>query len=152
LDGGGHYCGNVSDYLGIRAVFDRRCGMSDDLKARMRRFDPHMHELEVVDEAADYIELALTISRAETAAAYERAAIAAHDKAYMGAHDAIRALATPDQSAALDAVRAEARAQGMREAADLIRPKYERIGNGVAVAAMHRGADAILASIKGSKA
>lgn len=34
---------------------------------------------------------------------------------------AIRALATPDQTAALDRVRAEAKAEGMREAADLLR-------------------------------
>lgn len=33
--------------------------------------------------------------------------------------DAIRALATPDQTAALDRVRAEAKAEGMREAAEI---------------------------------
>jgi hypothetical protein len=30
--------------------------MSDDLIKRLRDFDPHLHELEVVDEAADLIE------------------------------------------------------------------------------------------------
>ena len=36
--------------------------MSDDLVERLRDFDPHQHEWEVVDEAADRIEL-LTAER-----------------------------------------------------------------------------------------
>jgi hypothetical protein len=36
--------------------------MSNDLVERLRDFDPHLHEWEVVDEAADYIE-ALTAER-----------------------------------------------------------------------------------------
>jgi len=128
--------------------------------------------------------LALTQSRAETAAAYERAAVIADnyvamrtnqievEKSKAARHmdvaqlirwragkvqseairDAIRALATADQTAALDAVREEARAQGMREAAILI-VKHE-MGT-----PMHsppqlltEAHDRILAAIKGAKA
>lgn len=69
------------------------------------------------------LRLALTQSRAETAAAYDLAAsmvkrlLEADD--YYSPTDIVfqlQALATPDQTAALDAVRAEARAQSMREA------------------------------------
>ncbi len=52
------------------------------------------------------LELALTQSRAETAAAYEQIADEVC-KWSIAASEAIRALATPDQTAALDAVRAE---------------------------------------------
>jgi hypothetical protein len=113
--------------------------MSEDLKARLRDvvietdycgFSPLM------DEAADYIERlenaidvhkfrakkadeALTQSRAETAAAYERAA-ERFEKihaplTYGEISSMIRALPTPNQSAALDAVRADA----MSEAAEI---------------------------------
>jgi hypothetical protein len=133
--------------------------MSDDLKARLRDvvietdycgFSPLM------DEAADYIEaleLALTQSRAETAAAYEVAARAINDRGaveqesfglnratqnFFRSRDIVRALATPDQTAALNAVRAEA----MREAAV---PAYQFEGNDKL--RLH-----ILAAIKGAKA
>ena len=80
---------------------------------------------------AEAAEAALTQSRAETAAAYERAANAIKppdgptyhlDLAHIRKQysDAIRNLTTPEQSAALDAVKAEARAQGMREAAGIV--------------------------------
>lgn len=105
--------------------------MTDDLKARLRSFDPHTHELEVVDEAADRIEAlesALTQSKAEIAAAYERAADVCFDPKYkavttsdwVSARTAgyIRALATTDQTSALDTIRAEARAQGMQPLID----------------------------------
>jgi hypothetical protein len=77
----------------------------------------------------------LTQSRAETAAAYERAAELAlqrkgdgtatldhpYDKGYLAACDAcakaIRAITTTEQTAALDAMKAEALEQGMRKAA-----------------------------------
>jgi len=66
----------------------------------------------------------LTQSRAETAAAYERAAdtyLKGDWDWYSDADRAIRALATQEQTTALDAIRAEARAQGMREAAVICR-------------------------------
>lgn len=95
--------------------------------------------------------LALTQSRAETAAAYEVAAKAVERQGH-SLGDEIRALATADQTAALDAVREEARAQGMREAAILI-VKHE-MGT-----PMHsppqlltEAHDRILAAIKGAKA
>ena len=86
-------------------------------------------------EQADRIEaleLALIQSRAETAAAYERAAnvdVLHTDedgncitrKLGFLEKNCIRALATQEQSAALDAVKAEAWAQGMREAAEMLR-------------------------------
>jgi len=81
-------------------------------------------------KAADLIEaleLALTQSRAETAAVVDRIA----DEVCrwsLAASEEIRALATPDQTAALDAVRAEARAQGMREAADIAEKGVEVLG------------------------
>ncbi len=102
-------------------------------------------------------------SRAETAAAYERAARevdcggcggGCYDPVNCAAENAaeIRALATPDQTDALDAVWAEARAHGMREAAMLI-VKHE-MGT-----PMHsppqlltEAHDRILAAIKGAKA
>jgi len=78
-------------------------------------------------EAADRIEqleAALTQSQAEVAAAYERAAdtyLKGDWDWYSDADRAIRALATLDQTAALDTIRAEAREQGMREAAVICR-------------------------------
>jgi hypothetical protein len=135
--------------------------MTDDLNARLRVAaylerrkksaqtaygDIHSYDVgcdgEVVLLASDLEALldnsALTQSRAETAAAYERAAQEAHKNTPAPAggpfshtntarvtaidiENEIRALATPYQSAALDAVRAEAREQGMREAANVIR-------------------------------
>lgn len=61
------------------------------------------------------LEAALTKSRAETAAAYEQIANEVCRWSIAAAEE-IRALATPDQTAALSAVMAEAREQGMREA------------------------------------
>lgn len=130
----------------------------DDLVKRLR--DEHLPMTR--SEAADRIEaleLALTQSRAETAAAHERAAaemdLAAHimshhgttleEKTYQNAAKDIRALATPDQSAALDAVRAEARAQGMREAAEIAK-SWKDCGHDFDIE------DEILAAIKGAKA
>lgn len=60
------------------------------------------------DQAADrieQIETALTRANAATAAAYE---VAAEETPYESDRDAIRALATPDQTAALDRMIAEA--------------------------------------------
>jgi len=111
--------------------------MTDDLKARLRSFDPHTHELEVVDEAADRIEaleLALTQSRAETAAVIEWAAQKVFADQWPNYGDAkrvsenIRALATPDQTAALDAIRAEAQEQGMRDAENRMKAAIEASG------------------------
>ncbi len=99
--------------------------MTDDLKARLRSFG-HIYAYEAADRI-EALELALTQSRAETAAAYERAAglpryapnsfgfMNPSDRGCWVHHGDIRALATPDQTAALDAVRAEA----MREAAEI---------------------------------
>jgi hypothetical protein len=89
------------------------------------------------------LELALTQSRAETAAVIERAAAIAYETAHNTSdiskiRDAIRALATPDQSAALDAVRADA----MREAAEYMQ-RYSHT---------HMTVNEILAAIKGAKA
>jgi len=118
-----------------------------------------------IREWAQNAEAALIQSRAETAAAYELAADRADNDAQMywenGAVSAsaalvnvaaaIRALATPEQSAALDAVKAEAWAQGMREAAEIaislkkptkITAAYERAGTCEDVA------EAILAAIQ----
>lgn len=86
-------------------------------------------------EAVPALSAALTQSRAETAAAYERAAgLATYTNAGLLDCDvpasfraAIRALATPDQSAALDAVKAAALAeiaphlQSFRKALELAR-------------------------------
>jgi len=90
---------------------------------------------------------ALTQSQAEVAAAYERAADVAKEIAdqfvgYMSRVErAIRALATTDQTAALDTIRAEARAQGLREAAVIAHGKayvaYEAI-----LSAINKGAKA----------
>ena len=73
----------------------------------------------------------LDLHQAEVAAAYERAADVCFDPKYkavttsdwVSARTAgyIRTLATPDQTSALDTIRAEARAQGMREAAVICR-------------------------------
>lgn len=76
-----------------------------------------------------------TVTKRAVAAAYERAAtemeLAAHimshhgtyieEQTYKNSAKIVRALATPDQTAALDTVRAEARAQGMREAAQYMK-------------------------------
>jgi uncharacterized protein (UPF0335 family) len=88
-------------------------------------------------------ELALTQSRAETAAAYDRAAmeVTGYDRELERA--TIRALATTDQTAALDAVRAEA----MREAAAIAR--NIKGGDGYIEMLV---SDTILAAIKGTKA
>jgi hypothetical protein len=78
----------------------------------------------------EQLEAAIEQSRADTAAAYERAAREVDcngcsgnccDPANCRMHDAaaIRACATPDQTAALDAVKAEAWEQGMRDAAEI---------------------------------
>ncbi len=120
-------------------------------------------KLVVVDspELAE-LRLALTQSRAETAAAYERAAklldqrgqeeqinygLGRETQNFYRARDMVRALATPDQIAALDAVRAEARAQGMREAAEIAR--NIKGGDGYIEMLV---SDAILSAIKGAKA
>lgn len=141
----------------------------DDLKSRLRGMDGDSMSIETLDEAADRIEaleLALTQSRAETAAAYERAADVCFYPTYKAVTTsdwvsarkaaAIRALATSDQSAALAAMLAEARAQGMREAAEIA-------GNLLIFATVIPDEDtkatysefvddAILAAIKGAKA
>lgn len=75
-----------------------------------------------LEDEVDRISAALTQSRAETAAAYERAAERFPDgrQAWppVNIRKAIRALATTEQTAALDAVREEARAQGMQPLID----------------------------------
>jgi len=101
---------------------------ADDLKARLRNFG-HIYAYEAADRI-EALELALTQSRAETAAAYERAAVLADyfmqtcmdqetDPEVLTGYGRgmyfcakqyqteIRALATTEQTAALDAVRAE---------------------------------------------
>jgi len=111
---------------------------ADDLKARLREL---RGTYGVGDEAANRIEqleAALTQSREEmakllamndagydtvtkraVAAAYERAAEMCDRYPYVeGVKTAIRALATIDQTAALDTIRAEARAQGMQPLID----------------------------------
>jgi hypothetical protein len=126
--------------------------MSEDLKDRLREIAASNingwgYAVQAIDRI-EAIELALTQSSAETAAAYERAA-ERFEKiraplTYGEISSMIRALATPDQSAALDAVRAEARAQGMREAAEIAgNSNYET---------WETAPDAILAAIKGAKA
>jgi hypothetical protein len=117
-------------------------------------------EANPIGTAAELAELkaALTQSRAETAAAYERAADSllecsvwcdSQDRATPewrnGAQDArkhhmarIRAISTPDQTAALDAVRADARAQGMREAAIIAHDKsYMDAHDAIIIAAIN---------------
>lgn len=87
----------------------------------------------------------LTQSRAETAAAYERAAdtyLKGDWDWYSDADRAIRALATQEQTTALDAIRAEARAQGMRETAQYMK-RYSYT---------YMTVDEILAAIKWAKA
>ncbi len=118
-------------------------------------------EANPIGTAAELAELkaALTQSRAETAAAYERAADQFEKirapLTYGEISSMIRALATPDQTAALDAVRAEARAQGMRDAAQECQTLADK-ANGYGIQQMTMGAnicrDAILAAIKGAKA
>lgn len=108
------------------------------------------------NERIEALELALTQSRAETAAAYERAAsmvkrlLEADD--YYSPTDIVfqlQALVTPDQSAALDAIKTEARAQGMREAADMVQSRFD---NGDVLVDAEVAAKSILAAIKGAKA
>jgi hypothetical protein len=72
------------------------------------------------------MEAAMTQSRAETAAAYERAATVTEWTAWGERHNlteasrrAIRALATPDQSSALAGIEYAAEARGMRKAAEI---------------------------------
>jgi len=120
------------------------------------------------------LELALTQSRAETAAAVaeahacgeERAAwkekaewaqgqLAVWSNRVITLHTS--SLPTPDQNAAMDAVRAEARAQGMREAAKICQtlgPLGGVTPNPRAEWKTHADnlAHAILAAIKGAKA
>ena len=85
-----------------------------------------------LEDQRDAALAALTQSRAETAAAYERAAkqcdkIAGntadfprdHRRAAGQCASNIRALATPDQSSALTAIEAAAEARGMRKAAEI---------------------------------
>jgi hypothetical protein len=106
------------------------------------------------------LELALIRSRAETAAAFERAADVAKSWKDCGhdfdVEDEIRALATPDQTAALVAVLAEARAQGMREAAEIANSMLLRstFGTDTETVVTYRDfiGSAILAAIKGAKA
>jgi uncharacterized protein YhaN len=118
-------------------------------------------------DAADRIEEleeALTHSQAEVAAAYERAAVLADyfmqtcmdqetDPEVLTGYGRgmyfcakqyqteIRALATPDQTTALDTIRAEAREQGMRDAAGIA---YEAAHNTSDISKIR---DAILAAI-----
>jgi len=144
----------------------------DDLAKRLRDVG-----LTCTSKAADRIEqleAALTRAVAATAAAFEVAAQMVQSTAYTSNGDgrslepvsaglvgmdmhhatiatAIRALATPDQSAALDAVRAEARAQGVREAAQLCQTVADE-AKGYGIPQMTMGAntcrDAILAASK----
>jgi hypothetical protein len=153
--------------------------MTDNLKARLRDMGIHCCNLAV--DRIEALEAALTQSRAETAAAYERAAGVLDDHGdgvvtgalgeqlccsghMCGCHGAdvgsylqhlIRALSTPDQSAALDAVRAEARAQGMREAAEVAERVEKALRQSYAVTSANAVGEvycAILAAIKGAKA
>lgn len=90
-------------------------------------------ELHLLTDTCRAQSAALTQSRAETAAAYERAAemireyphfmLMTPDQKKVCVHLAqvIRALATPDQSSALAVLIAEAEARGMRKAAALAR-------------------------------
>lgn len=98
----------------------------EELERENKRLDAGWHEANAFalkqGLRAEALELALTQSRAETAAAYERAAECiecAPKRMRLVDIEAIRALATPEQSAALDAVKAEARAQGMHEASEI---------------------------------
>lgn len=124
--------------------------MTDDLKARLRNFG-HIYAHEAADRI-EALELALTQSRAETAAVIERIA----DEVCrwsLAASEEIRALATADQTAALDAIKAEARAQGMREAAEECRQwqnsEFPTEEEAIGAMVCH---DLILAAIKGAKA
>ena len=72
-----------------------------------------------LEDQRDEALAALTRSRAETAAAYERAADVAYFRNWSITGDMIRALATPDQSSALAAIEAAAEARGMRKAAEI---------------------------------
>lgn len=114
---------------------DRIEALVEQLDRMAYRWAKEGVEKQVALGRADALELALTQSRAETAAAYERAEDAVgcivqrHERHedFRNAeiagecHDAVLALATTEQSAALDAIKAEARAQGMREAAEILR-------------------------------
>lgn len=119
-------------------------------------------EANPIGTAAELAELkaALTQSRAETAAAYERAADQFEKirapLTYGEIFSMIRALATPYQTAALDAVKAEAREEGMRQAAKIcetLGPLGGVTPNPRAEWKTHADnlAHAILAAIKGSK-
>lgn len=136
--------------------------------------------IEQLVATVEQLEAALTRANAAAAAAYEVAAQMVETTAYTSNGDtrslepvaaglsgmdmhhatiatAIRALATPDQTAALDAVRAEARAQGMREAAEICQtlgPLGGVTPNPRAEWKTHADnlAHAILAAIKGAKA
>jgi multidrug efflux pump subunit AcrA (membrane-fusion protein) len=134
-------------------------------------FDVGCNIRDAAVERLERAEAALAQSRAETAAAYERAAELVRSTAYTSNGDgrslepvsaglvgmdmhhatiaaAISALATADQSAALDAVRAEAREQGMREAAVICRNVgFKDHPDSVAYDAEFQ----ILAAIKGAK-
>jgi len=151
--------------------------MTDDLKARLRGMDGDSMSIKTLDEAADRIEaleLALTQSRAETAAVIERAAEvsdriakgeitsdvtrngkpvtrispAMHQHAVETAgiyvSGQIRALATPDQTAALDAVRAAEREQ--------IAAMVKSYGEGSSRPQCKHDCEALAAAIKGAKA
>lgn len=98
-----------------------------------------------------------TVTKRAVAAAYERAADAAedyprvapdydewtrYDEQIAHSQKCIRALATPDQTTALDTIRAEAREQGMREAAQYMK-RYSYT---------YMTVDEILAAIKWAKA
>lgn len=121
--------------------------MSDNLKARLLAYEGKAFETTACynglrDEAAKRIEaLGAEVARlmqeraAATATAYEAAAHIGYITCAETRHvtlgnavsSAIRALATPDQLSALDRVRAEAKAEGMREAARIARVEAERL-------------------------
>jgi len=90
---------------------------------------------------------------AEIAAAYERAAEMCDRYPYVeGVKTAIRALATPEQTAALDAVKVEAREQGMREAAAVCSGMADNAFTELAKEHTVQCSEAILAAItKGDK-
>ena len=96
----------------------------EELCKKLRKYEDDL--LHITADRIEALELALTQSRAETAAAYELAAklldqrgqeeqinygLGRETQNFYRARDMVRALATTDQTAALDAVRAEARAQ-----------------------------------------
>lgn len=124
---------------------DRIEALVEQLDRMAYRWAKEGVEKQVALGRADALELALTQSRAETAAAYERAADACadypsvapyydewtrYDEQIEHSQKCIRSLATPEQTAALDAVKAEARAQGMREAAEIADELAEEVSRG----------------------